>query len=44
MDKNISSELKELLENAQYEAVILDDFINALEKTLKEKADLILLW
>ncbi len=42
-DKNISSELKELLENAQYEAVILDDFINALEKTLKEKADLILL-
>ena len=43
VDKNISSELKELLENAQYEAVILDDFINALEKTLKEKADLILL-
>ena len=42
-DKTISQELKELLDNAGYEGIILNDFPNIKQKILKFKADLILL-
>ena len=42
-DKTISEELKELLDNAGYEGIILNDFPNIKQKILKLKADLILL-
>lgn len=42
-DKSISLELKELLENAGYEAEILEDFKNATENILNNIPDLILL-
>lgn len=42
-DLSIANELKELLENAEYEAVIVTDFSNALAEINKENADLILL-
>lgn len=42
-DKTISQELKELLDNAGYEGIILNDFPNIKQKILKLKADLILL-
>lgn len=42
-DKSISLELKELLENAGYEAEILEDFKNAAESILNNIPDLILL-
>ncbi len=42
-DKNICKELKELLINNSYEAIILEDFKNALNKILEISPDLILL-
>ena len=42
-DLSIANELKELLENAEYEAVIATDFSNVLAEIKKENADLILL-
>lgn len=42
-DLSIANELKELLENAEYEAVIVTDFSNVLAEINKENADLILL-
>lgn len=42
-DKSISLELKELLLNAGYEAVVLEDFKNATEYILNNIPDLILL-
>lgn len=42
-DLSIANELKELLENAEYEAVIVTDFSNVLAEIKKENADLILL-
>ena len=42
-DKTFSQELKELLDNAGYEGIILNDFPNIKQKILKLKADLILL-
>ncbi len=42
-DKNISKELKELLDNSGYNGVILENFENSLEEIKKEKPDLILL-
>lgn len=42
-DKLISTELKELLENSGYSAVILEDFKDSLNEILKSSPDLILL-
>lgn len=42
-DNNICEELKELLENANYEAIILNDFKKAKEEIIKISPDLILL-
>ncbi len=42
-DKSISNELKELLENSGYEAVILSDFTNTLNEILETSPDLVLL-
>ena len=42
-DLSIANELKELLENAEYEAVIVTDFSNVLAEIKKGNADLILL-
>ena len=42
-DLSIANELKELLGNAEYEAVIVTDFSNVLAEIKKENADLILL-
>ena len=42
-DLSIANELKELLENAEYEAVIVTDFSNVLAEINEENADLILL-
>lgn len=42
-DKIISRELKELLDNAGYEGIILKDFTNAKREVLESNADLLLL-
>lgn len=42
-DISIATELKELLDNANYQTYIVTDFKNALEEINKEEADLILL-
>ena len=42
-DKTLQEELKNLLSNASYNAVVLDDFFNAKETILKNSPDLILL-
>ena len=42
-DVSISEELKDLLNNAGFMAVILKDFENSLEEIKKENPDLILL-
>ena len=42
-DKDISIELKALLENSGYEASILTDFKNASDEILRNKPDLVLL-
>lgn len=42
-DKELACELKELLVNASYEAVILNEFNNAIDEVLKVNPDLILL-
>lgn len=42
-DESISKELYNLLIHSGYEAEILEDFLNSKEKTLKSRADLILL-
>ena len=42
-DTSISSELKDLLDNAGYEGIILKDFENSFEEIKKENLDLILL-
>ena len=42
-DESISNELKELLQNSGYEAIILKDFNNSLNEILKVSPDLILL-
>ena len=42
-DISISSELKELLDNAGYNGVVLEDFENSYEEIKKENPDLILL-
>lgn len=42
-DKIISKELQDLLNNAGYEAIILQDFSNAKTEILKSKADLLLM-
>ena len=42
-NKLVSNELYNLLTNSNYEAVILEDFKNALDIILKENLDLILL-
>ena len=42
-DKSISSELKDLLNNAGYNGVVLKDFENSYEEIKKENPDLILL-
>ncbi len=42
-DETISNELKELLQNSGYEAIILQDFNNALNEILKVAPDLLLL-
>ncbi len=42
-DKQIRTELKELLENSGYEAVAIENFKNAMEEILVCEADLILL-
>lgn len=42
-DKIVATELKNLLINSNYEAIILDDFENAKDKILKSKANLLLL-
>ncbi len=42
-DQSISIELKELLQNSGYEAVILNDFNNALKEILSVTPDLLLL-
>lgn len=42
-DETISSELKELLQNSGYEAVVLQDFNNSLNEILRVAPDLLLL-
>ncbi len=42
-DKTVASELYDLLVNASYEAVILEDFKNAKEKIMNSNIDLILI-
>ncbi|MCI8568421.1 MAG: response regulator transcription factor [Bacilli bacterium] len=42
-DKTISEELKNLLDNAGYESIILKDFKNSVNIVLESKADLVLL-
>ena len=42
-DKIVAKELQNLLNNSNYESMILDDFKNAKEVILKSKSDLILL-
>lgn len=42
-DKDISIELKALLENSGYEASILTDFKNASDEILRNEPDLVLL-
>ena len=42
-DESISSELKELLQNSGYEAVVLQDFDNSLNEILRVAPDLLLL-
>lgn len=42
-DESISSELKELLQNSGYEAVVLQDFNNSLNEILRVDPDLLLL-
>ncbi len=42
-DKDISRELKELLENSGYEAVVLTDFKNACYSIIAAEPDLTLL-
>ena len=42
-DKIVAKELQNLLNNSNYESMILDDFENAKEAILKSKSDLILL-
>ena len=42
-DKIVAKELQNLLNNSNYESMILDDFENAKEEILKSKSDLILL-
>ena len=42
-DKVVAKELQNLLNNSNYESMILDDFENAKEVILKSKSDLILL-
>ena len=42
-DESISSELKELLQNSGYEAVVLQDFNNSLNEILRVAPDLLLL-
>ena len=42
-DKIVAKELQNLLNNSNYESMILDDFENAKEVILKSKSDLILL-
>ena len=42
-DKDISRELKELLENSGYEAVVLTDFKNACDSIIAAVQDLVLL-
>lgn len=42
-DQSISNELKELLQNSGYEAIILKDFNNSLDEILKVNPDLLLL-
>lgn len=42
-DKDISRELKELLENSGYEAVVLTDFKNACDSIIAAEPDLVLL-
>ena len=42
-DKIVAKELQNLLNNSNYESIILDDFENAKEEILKSKSDLILL-
>ena len=42
-DKDISRELKELLENSGYEAVVLTDFKNASDSIIAAEPDLVLL-
>jgi len=42
-DKTLQEELKNLLNNANYNAVVLDDFLNAKDTILKNNPDLILL-
>ena len=40
-DKDISRELKELLENSGYEAVVLTDFKNACDSIIAAEPDLV---
>lgn len=42
-DKSLCSELKELLDNAGYEAIIINNFENTLNEIIKVNPDLILL-
>lgn len=42
-DKDISRELKELLENSGYEAVVLTDFKNACDSIIAAEPDLVCL-
>lgn len=42
-DKTICNELKELLENSSYEAIVLENFKDALNEVLKVSPDLLLL-
>lgn len=42
-DSNMQEELKDLLENASYDALILNDFLHAKEYILKTNPDLVLL-
>ena len=42
-DESISSELKELLQNSGYEAVVLQDFNNSLNEILRVAPDLLLM-
>ena len=42
-DKTISNELKEMLNNSNYEGIILKDFNNALKQIIEINPDLILL-